>query len=352
MHELGHFLTAKLAGIRVDEFGIGFPPRLFSVRYGETEYSINIVPFGGFVKIFGESPDEIEGASTEEKERSFTAKTRGWQALVLVAGVVCNMFFAWILISLGFMIGQPTPIDYGGDGVVQNPKLTVLEVQTESPADNMGIRVGDTIESVATDEETLIAESLSVESFQSFVHTYQEEEITLVYKRGEEYFASEGSPVEGLIEGKKGLGVAIDMIGTLQLPVHTALSEGFLTTVDLTKTITIELGKFFGRLFVGAAHFSEVTGPIGIVSLVGNAAQLGIVHVLAFTAVISIHLAVINLVPIPALDGGRLLFVAIEAIIRKPVPQKVFIVANLIGFIFLVALMIVVTYSDIVKLLF
>ncbi len=351
VHELGHFVMAKLAGIRVDEFGIGFPPKIFSVRYGETEYSVNVIPFGGFVKIFGESLDDINDSEEEDKTRSFVSKSKWWQALILVAGVTCNIIFAWVLISVGFMIGQPTPVDYGGSVAVQDPGLVVLQIEKESPAEMAGLRVGDVVETISAPDASILPKGiLDIDSFQNFVKMHQDDTLSLVYKRGDEIFGTTILPEDGFIEDRKGLGVAIEMIGTLSLPPHQAFWEGAKTTLSLTRTVAIELGKFFGRLFTGNAGFGEVTGPIGIVGLVGDAATLGFVHILSFTAIISIHLAIINLVPFPALDGGRLLFVIIEAIIRRPVPVMFFRIANTVGFVLLLGLMIVVTYNDILKL--
>ncbi|MCI5108306.1 MAG: site-2 protease family protein [Candidatus Pacebacteria bacterium] len=317
VHELGHFVVAKIFGIRVDEFGLGFPPKIVSFKKGETVYSLNIIPFGGFVKIYGEDPEE-------KGERSFVSKNRWIQAGVLVAGVLCNMLFAWLLISVSFMMGQPTPASYGP---VENPQVTVLSVEEGYPAKEAGIKEGDVI--LAESSESLI-ESIS-----------GEEEVEITYIRGEEEFTKTIETQDGII------GISVDDIGILKLPFFSAFIEGFKTTYSLTKLITVELGKFFGRAFTGSANFSEVTGPVGIISLVGEASRLGLVHLITFTALISIHLAIINLVPFPALDGGRLLFVAIEGITRKTIPIKFFQYANLIGFAILMILMVVVTYNDI-----
>jgi len=347
VHELGHFLVAKLSGTRVDEFGLGFPPRIASVTYGETRYSLNLVPFGGFVKIYGENPEEVEEGL--DVGRSFTDRSKWWQAAILVAGVTFNMIFAWILISAGFMIGQPTPLAYDGPGQVVNPELVILGTFPDSPAQDAGLQAGDVITGVSAGEQAL--SEISDDTVSAFINEQQDELVVIEYYRGEELLSAELTPVSGLVEGKKAVGVSFDMIGTLQLGPIAALSEGFSTTINLTKTIFTELSKFFGSIFIGEGDLSQVTGPVGIVGLVGDASRLGFVHILSFTAIISIHLAIINMIPFPALDGGRLLFVVIEAIIRRPVPMKIFQYTNAIGFFLLIGLMIVVTFSDIAKLL-
>ena len=345
VHELGHFLIAKLSGTRVDEFGIGFPPRIASFKKGETRYSLNIIPFGGFVRIYGENPEEV---TEDDKNRSFTSKSRWWQAAILVAGVTFNMIFAWILISAGFVIGQPTPIGYEGPGEVKNPELVIIETYAGSPAEQAGLQTGDVITAVSSGNNNL--DNVTDEEVSGFIAQHQNDSIHLSYRRGEENLEADIIPIGGIVEDQKIIGVSFDMIGTLSLAPPLALVEGFKTTLILTWTIALELAKFFGNIFIGEGDLSGVTGPVGIVGLVGDASALGFVHLLSFTAIISIHLAIINMIPFPALDGGRLLFVAVEAIIRKPVPAKIFQYLNVAGFAFLILLMILVTYSDIVKL--
>lgn len=346
VHELGHFLIAKLSGTRVDEFGIGFPPRLVSVKYGETRYSLNLVPFGGFVKIYGEDPEEVKEG--KDAGRSFIDKSKWWQAAILVAGVTFNMIFAWLLISVGFMMGQPTPADYEGPGQVVDSQLVILGTIPGSPAGEADLQPGDVITAVSTEGSVL--QDITDEATVEFIGNNQDETIFLEYSRGGEILNAELQPIAGITDDKKVLGVSFDMIGYLQLGPINSLIEGFTTTIDLTGTIFIELMRFFGQLFIGSADLSQVAGPVGIVGLVGDASQLGLVHLLSFTAIISIHLAIINMVPFPALDGGRLLFVAIEAVTRRPVPVKVFQYTNAVGFFILILLMILVTFSDIARL--
>jgi len=347
VHELGHFIAAKKSGIKVSEFGIGFPPRLWSKQKGETLYSINAIPFGGYVKIFGENPDE-ESVSGPEKARSFVNKPRHIQALVLVAGVFFNILFAWLLISLGYMVGLPTPESHGGQGIVDNAQLVITTVSPSSPAFEAGIKVGDVVRE-AVSEGKYALDEFSPQALSNFIEAHGKDGITLGINRGAEVLSVDVLGREGVVPGRVAIGVSMDMIGTLRLPVHLAIYEGARDTVRLTYATIVSLGIFIGQAFIGQGDLSQVTGPVGIVSLVGDVTTLGFVYLLSFTAIISINLAVINLMPFPALDGGRLLFVAIEAIRRKSISPKIANALNGVGFALLILLMIVVTVHDVFR---
>lgn len=347
VHELGHLFAAKMTRVRADEFGIGYPPRALKLfRWKETDFTLNWIPFGGFVKIFGENPDE-ESISGPQSEKSFVNKNRPIQAFILVAGILCNIVFAWLLISIGFMSGMPTPVDTDM-GHVENAKLTITAVTPDSPAFTQGLKGGDVITAVTVGNESPTI--LEPEVVSEFIASHSDSEITFSVLRGQEEVSVEVVPVEGIIPDKKAVGIAMDQIGILKLPFFSAFIEGAKTTWELTKLTTIGLISFIGSAFQGESNLSQVTGPVGIVGLVGDASNLGLIYLLSFTAFISINLAIINLVPFPALDGGRLLFVLIESIIRRPIQPKIANTLNAIGFFLLIALMIVVTVSDISRL--
>lgn len=350
VHELGHFLVAKKCGMRVDEFGLGFPPRVFGKKVGETTYSLNWIPFGGFVKIFGENPPdspETERLAMSE-ERSFSKKKRGWQALVLVAGVTFNVIFAWLLIAVSFVSGFPAPVGYYQDVPVENPQLILTQVLTDSPAAKAGLQVGDAIVSITTAADSIL--DLTAESVSNFMNQHENQEVSIIYERGNIKSEIKTVPISGIAFGRAAIGVGLDLIGTVKLPLFRAFWESAKTTGVLLMEITKGLGKFFYNAFTFRADFSEVTGPVGIVNLVGVAARLGLVNLLGFTAFISLNLAVINLLPIPALDGGRLVFVAVEAIRRRPLNPKIVNYLNGAGFALLLILMLVITYKDVIKL--
>ncbi len=349
VHEFGHFIVAKKFGIRVDEFGFGFPPRLFSKKFGETRYSFNAIPFGGFVKIFGENPDE-ESISGLDKKRSFVNKPKHIQAAVLVAGVFANFVLAWLLISIGFMSGMPTSAGTEPSGVVlQNQNLMVTSVMKNSPAETAGLRSGDKILAIKSADSEL--GFINPASVQEFIAPRAGVPLELSIKRDGQVDQLKITPKEGLIEGRGAIGVSLDMVGVLKLPIHKALWQGLKTTSILTAETAKSLGKLVRDAFAGKADLSQVTGPVGIVGVVGDAYHFGFVYLLSFAALISINLAIINLVPFPALDGGRLFFLLIEKIKGSPIKPVIANAINAIGFGLLLLLMAVVTFHDIAKLL-
>ena len=346
VHEFGHFITAKKLGIRVDEFGLGFPPRAVGLKRGETIYSLNWIPFGGFVKIFGEDPD-AESIDGPDRHRSFVHKPRWVQATVLLAGIGCNILFAWLLLSVGFMIGQPTAI---GDAAVDVSEtyIAITGVEPGSPAEAAGLQTGDQIVSLARGEETIMVES--VEDVRTFVSSGEETPVQIVYTRDGEVFSANVQPMTGIVSGRPAIGIAMDAVGIVRLPPHRAIIMGATATGDIFIRTIDGFGTLIADLFRGRADLEQVSGPIGIAVFVGNAADFGFVYLMSFVAFISINLAVINLIPFPALDGGRVLFVALEAIRRRPINPQVANTVNAVGFVLLIGLMLVVTYGDIVRL--
>lgn len=346
VHELGHFLAAKSGGIRVDEFGVGFPPAFYKKKVGETVYSLNIFPIGGFVKIFGENPnnDSING---QDSKRSLTNKPKLIQAWVVSAGIIFNLIFAWLLISEGFMAGLPYPAEGAQySSRVQDVRLLVSDVLPRGPADVAGLKTGDEI--IRIESEKDILENPETATTQRFILDH--DKVDLTYKRDQDFTTIRIYPIGGVVEGRHAIGISMDAMGVLKFPVDEALYAGLVTTGSLTKTTIVGLYDFFKQIFTGKANFSQVSGPVGIAGVVGNASTLGLTHLLYLVALISINLAVVNLIPFPALDGGRLLFIIIETVKRSPIKPAVANMLNGIGFILLILLMIVVTYHDITKL--
>lgn len=350
VHEFGHFFSAKRFGIRVDEFGFGFPPKLFGVKKGETEYTFNLLPIGGFVKIFGENPDE-ENTSGPDSSRSFVNKPKYQQAIVLFAGIFANFILAWFLFSIGFISGLPTSVGTEPKGyTLKDTHLVLVSVLSNSPAELAGLKSGDKIISVQSDKDIL--ENINTDSLKSFIVSHPEKEIKVTYLRGNNQTINETKviPTKNIDTGKYSIGISMDQIGTLKLPILRAFWEGLKLNWFVTKDTVLGLFTLIGGALVGKGNLSSVTGPVGMVGIVGNAYQFGFVYLLSFAALISINLAVINLIPFPALDGGRLLFLLIEKIKGSPLNPKFANIANSIGFSLLIIFMIFITYHDIVKL--
>ncbi|MFZ2763895.1 MAG: RIP metalloprotease RseP, partial [Minisyncoccia bacterium] len=301
-----------------------------------TPFTLNWLPFGGFVKIFGESPTE-ETNSTD----SFQTKNRGIQASVLVAGVFGNFLFAWLLISLGFVIGLPAPA--GLTLPIENPQTVITTVLPGSPAEIAGLKSGDTIVSLSRGG---VVSALTPEEASLFISASLEP-IVFEIERGGEIYTKTVTPQAGIVEDRPAVGISMDTIGIVKLPLHKALWHGIKTTSELTWLTGSAIGTFIFQALGGTADLSGVTGPVGIVGMVGDVRELGFVYLLTFAALISINLSIINLLPFPALDGGRLLFVAIEAVIRRPIPSRIFNALNTAGFAFLIFLMLLITIRDV-----
>ena len=352
VHELGHFLVAKKFGIRVDEFGLGFPPKAKELfTWKGTPFTLNWLPFGGFVKIFGENPEQLErpthGQETYSRpapiapQDSFQYKNRGIQASVLVAGVVGNFLFAWLLISLGFITGLPASADFSLQ--TENTHTIITAVLPSSPAAVAGLKSGDTVISLSRGG---ISSELTPEALSLFI-ARSLEPVTFVVERGGQVSTKTVQPEEGIVVDRPAVGISMDVIGIVKLPPHKALWHGLKTTSLLTKLTGQSIGIFIFQALGGRADLSLITGPIGIVGMVGDARELGFTYLLTFTALISINLAVINLLPFPALDGGRLLFVGIEAVTRRSIPPQIFNIINTAGFALLILLMLLITVQDI-----
>ncbi len=350
VHEFGHFIMAKRSGIRVDEFGIGFPPRLFRLfKKGETEYTVNLIPFGGFVKIFGENPTEEACAEGPERHRSFVYKSKFTQAAVIGAGVFMNVVTGWILLSAVFFAGFPAPVDLYPERTLENVGVTVTEVLAKSPAAQAGFKEGDVLKSVSA-EGIASSPVTTVEMVQEYIALHGVDEISIAVVRNKTSLSFTVVPEEGIVSGKRAIGIAMDNIGLLRFPIHEALWQGARLTAQYIGQIALGLGSLIYQAIAGTADYSQVTGPVGIVGIVGDVAALGFLYVVRFAAIISINLAVLNLLPFPALDGGRLFFLLIEAIRRKPLPSRFVVMANTVGFVLLIILMVAITWKDIAAL--
>ena len=353
VHEFGHFVAAKISRMRVDEFGLGYPPRAAIIGHiGETILSLNWLPFGGFVKIFGED-------GGEKGSRSFTARPRILQAFVLIAGIAMNLLFAYVLITGALIAGTPRALEDNELAGARNMELAVADVLPSSPAAHAGILPGDSILS-ARDvvgqwiPSTSLGTSVPLpKSFSEFVAASGGGAITLDIKRNGKEQSLVALPVVGIVASdpnRYALGVEVATIGIVPVSFIPAIAEGATLTWGAITETASGLWHFFYGIFTFSADLSQVAGPVGIAGAVGSASAQGFGYLFSIMAIISINLALINLIPVPALDGGRLLFVIIESIIRRPIKASVANTVNSIGFAFLVLLMVVVTAHDIFKI--
>jgi regulator of sigma E protease len=351
VHEFGHFLVAKWSGMRVDEFGLGYPPRAWGFKKGETEYTLNWLPFGGFVRIYGEDEqDRVE--ATHDSARAFGSRPRVLQALVLIAGIAMNIIFAWVLLTASLALGTERALDPNEVAGAKNVALLVADVLPGSPAATAGLMPGDaiTLATIGSRNST----TLDPAQFTQFIASDTNgEPLTLQVMRNDKELTLTTTPRAGVIASapsRPALGVAVAVAGTKSVVWWKAPWEGAQLTWEVTKETAMGLWHFFYGLATFTADLSQVSGPVGIAGAVGTASRHGIAALLSLTAVISVNLALINLIPIPALDGGRLLFVIIEAIIRRPLPAYATRVVNTIGFGMLILLMLVVTAHDVFKI--
>lgn len=308
-HEFGHFWSAKKFGVRVDEFGFGLPPRVASRKVGETRYSLNLFPLGGFVKIHGQQREEGE---FEEPSRAFVNQPISRRAIILASGVAANFIIGWMALSLVFSIGVPS-------------KVFISGIIPGSAAEHAGLKTNESIKGFGSSEE-----------FINFVRSHRGESITINGK-------SVSVPEEGII------GVGIENFNIPKQSPFQSLVKGFEATVE----VVVGIVKAAASMIVGAfsgegGSLEQVAGPVGIFSIIKEADGLALLIYLL--GVISLNLAVFNLLPVPALDGGHLLFLGVEKIIGRPIPRRAETIANTVGFILLILLIAVVTFKDIMRL--
>jgi len=338
VHELGHFYTARKLGIGVEEFGFGFPPRMFGIKKKGIIYSINWIPLGGFVKIKGE-----DGENSDED--SFANQPVWKRSIVLFAGVFMNWILAFVLLTVGYFAGLPAVLegDVPAGAVVSNEKVQIMEVYPGSPADNVGLQTGDIVISV---DNNTFNDNLVL---QKYLQDNRDNEINFKVKRGKEKqdYALKAEEISDL-DGEKLLGVGLVKSGLVSYPWYRAPIEGFKTTINITWLIVTAFFGLISNLIRGIGG-AEISGPIGVAVFAGRALNMGWIYLLQFMALISINLAVINILPFPALDGGRIVFLIIEKIRRKPNNQKIEAIVHNVGFSLLMLLIVLITYKDIVR---
>lgn len=343
-HEAGHFFVAKLFGLKIDEFGFGFPPRIKAWKKGETEYSVNWLPFGGFVRISGERgefamQEELEKNETAiestngkvpaiatapaDNSRLFYAQPAWKKSLIVLAGVIINFIIGWLLVSVVLMVGTPNA-------------LVIAGVQPNSPAQQIGIQAGDVVKGFSTSQ-----------SFIDYINAHRGQPTNVAVIRNNKEVDFTVTPRVTTAPNEGAIGVELQEGGTARENPFAALRDGLISSALL---FWLTLGAFWQlivQLFTHASLLPGVVGPVGIFGVAEESGKIGIMYLIQLLGIISINLTVVNLIPFPALDGGRFVMTIIEKIKGSAVPAKVEAFVNGLGFAFLILLMVLLTIRDV-----
>lgn len=336
VHEWGHFIAAKRAGCEVEEFGFGFPPRLLSFTRAGTKYSLNLLPIGGFVKIKGEDMDDPAPGPG-----SFSGKSAAWRTVILAAGVVMNVILAWVLLAVQGIVGVPTLVTEDNAGRLEQELTYIVTVSPDSPAAAAGLEPLDRVVRVGGLSEPTVA------IVQQAVTQRAGEGLELEVDRQGQRLVASVEPRVNPPPGEGALGVTLAATGLERVPWWQAPWHGLTRTIDMLIAIVMQFGLLLRLLVTEGAVTESLTGPIGIAIYSREVTQLGLSYILEFGALISLNLAIINILPVPALDGGRILFVALEKIRGRRFAGNFERVSHTIGFVLLIALMLFITLKDV-----
>jgi regulator of sigma E protease len=334
VHEFGHYITARLLGMKVLEFAFGFPPRLFAIKHAGIDYSINAIPFGGFVRILGQDDFSLRQAG-EGEPGSFASKPWWSQAIVLVAGVTMNIVLAVFVLTIAFATGTTAST---GD-------VRVDLVAKGSPAEKAGIQIGDMVRAIDGRPVTSSRDLVSYVTKAAAQHP--DTEVTIEIERnGRPIAPVKAVPRADPPEGEGPLGIRLEEV---QAPVAVPLPQAFGQAVALSGQVIVQIGELPGQLLASrpSGGAPTVGGPIEIFRVTGQVAQYGIPTFLKLVGVLSVNLAVINIVPFPGLDGGRLFFVLIGGIFRVRISPQVEQAIHAVGFVLLLVLLLVVSIADV-----
>jgi regulator of sigma E protease len=336
IHELGHFVIAKRVGIRVDRFSLGFPPNIFSRRIGDTEYCIGVIPLGGYVKMAGEQPNEEATGSPDE----FMSKSVAQRAAVIFAGPFMNYILAILLLAGIFF--------FGGRALVDETRVLVGEVTPDGPAALAGLAEGSEIvaingESVSHFDSLRVRINARVEESVEVTWVYEGDTIT----KSITTMASPMPNLEGGVDTVGIIGFQQKIIGYERYGFGESIARGFVTTHELVY-LTV---RFVKQLVTAQVSVKMIGGPLFIAQQSGREAEKGAASLFFFMALLSVNLAVLNILPIPVLDGGHLVFLAIEKIKGSPVSIRARMIAQQVGVVLLLSLILLVTYNDVLRVL-
>lgn len=336
VHELGHFITAVKLGVDVEEFAIGFPPKIVSWKRRGVRYSINWIPMGGFVKIKGEQGEALDDP------RSFVNQPAWKKIFIVSAGVLMNFFLAFILLSVVFMSGFPQELTSDiNQQNVRDKNIVILQIAKDGPADKAGLDIGDKILKVngktfGNDEDVYAQlEFLRGENVELTVLKNNNQEA--IYNLRHEVLAD---------EEESRLGIGITETGIIDYGFFGSIVQGAKVTFYMIVSIIVALYHLLANLIIRGDLAEGFGGPVAVAVVTGQIVKMGFIHIVYFAALLSINLGVINFFPFPALDGGRALFILVQAVTRKKLNEKVEAWIHNSGFIVLIILLIVITFRD------
>jgi regulator of sigma E protease len=336
LHEFSHFLAAKKSGVSVEEFGIGYPPRIFGRKIGGTLYSLNLLPFGAFVKLEGEIGEE-----------GFSRQPLSKRIIVVLAGVISFWVIASIIFIFLFKFGMPLSIS--DEEFSKTAKVQIVEVAKNSPAEIAGLKVGDTIREFKIQNSKFKIER--IKELQELTQKYKGEKVILKIERGKEIFEVEITPRTNPPAREGPMGIVLARMDIKKYPLLKSIFEGIKMTGELTFAIINGYILAIKNSFKGIPTGVEMTGPVGIFNIMYQTSKIGIIYFFNLLATISIYLAIFNILPIPALDGGKLLFLMIEGIRKRAVSPETEKKVTAFFFGILLILAILVTIKDIGKIL-
>ncbi len=360
IHEAGHFIVARRNGVPSEEFGFGFPPRIVGTYkdpsgkrkwiFGnkeieqeikdreETVYSLNLIPIGGFVKIKGEDGEN------KNDPKSFASQGAWVRFKILFAGVGMNFVLAVVLFYAAFMLGLPEVIN--DDAAQPGTKIQIAKVAAETPAQNAGIQLGDEVISIIENGKEIRLETISQLQEVTKRNEGAEVQMRVLHVGESEPTVLNITPRKEFPQNEGPLGIEIVRTAFVRHGPIESMLMAIETTYSITMAIFAFLGSLILKIFTSQSVPIDVAGPVGIAVMTGQVAKMGIAFILQFTALLSVNLAVINLLPFPALDGGRIIFIGIEKIKGSPVSEKVEGIVHTFGFFVLIGIMILVTVRD------
>jgi len=337
VHELGHFLAAKLVGMKVERFSIGFPPRIKSFRFKGTEYAISAIPLGGYVKIAGMVDESLDGSSLTGAPWEFQSKKLWQKIFVLCSGVMMNFLLA---------IGIFTVITMW-NGVAQEGPVVVGGIQQGYPAETIDLRKGD---------EILAIDGTRILTWQDFVDRVKDKPgipIVLTWLRGADTLSATVTPAKNEVT----IGSQTIVQGYLGVEFQPTFRRvGLFEAVGWGAAVSWEVIweslRLITRMVRGQASISELTGPIGIAKLSGETARIGVISFLGFIGLISVSIGLLNILPLPVLDGGHIVIVLVESIVRRTISTRIKLFIQQIGLVLLIALVLIVSYHDVIRVFF